>query len=580
MPSRLKETEILEFAKAHRSGHLKANTDDRVHVCDVFIAGSGPIAATYARKILDWAKANNKEPKIIMAEIGSQDGKIIGGHHKNSVKYQKDIDMFVNVIKGALQPVSIPPSSAFMPTMAGTSWRPPPDGASNRLIIQGHNPDQVPEFNLGAAAVTRTVGGMGTHWTCSCPIPHDEERVEIHKVIPKSRLDDLLQQSGKLLNVHEHEYDHSIRQNLVKKALQNAMDTEFRGRDFHPIPLAVERRKDNPEYVTWSSASTVLGEWGNADKFTLLTETRVTRVGQFDNKIPQADVPMDYVLIRDLNTDKDKVVFAKTIVLACGALPTPQILWNSCIRPPNLGCYLTEQSMAFCQVIMNKSLVDSVDPKDPRVIAHKKKHPEDPLPIPFNDPEPQFMIPYSSQFPWHVQVHRDAFSYGDVGPKADPRVVVDLRFFGKGEIKKENKILIGPSALPREDSWEAGVTDIYGMPQVTFHLERTEDDNARDQRMMKDMTTIANYIGSYLPGSNPQYMEPGLALHITGTLRIGNDPETSIADAHSKVHRFPNLWVGGNGCLPDATGSNPTRTSAAVAIQGAEALIEHLKDKI
>jgi len=34
-------------------------------------------------------------------------------------------------------------------------------------------------------------------------------------------------------------------------------------------------------------------------------------------------------------------------------------------------------------------------------------------------------------------------------------------------------------------------------------------------RMMKDMTDIANILGAYLPGSNPRFMEPGLALHVT-----------------------------------------------------------------
>ncbi|KAF9473549.1 pyranose 2-oxidase [Pholiota conissans] len=578
MPIRLTEEKIRQLLKQHQGQPPQHRLSDPSYVeCDVFIAGSGPIgrvfsiSATYARTILDWAEKNNKTtPKIVMADIGSKDGKITGGHHKNSIKYQKDIDMFVNVIKGALQPISVPTSDVFQSTLGGTAWTPALEQA---LVIQGHNPNQKPQMNLKASAVTRTVGGMATHWTCSCPIPNDEERVELHKVIPKLNMDSLLNEAGILLNVHSNEFDDSIRHNLVKKGLTDAF-TQFPGRTFQNIPLAAERRSDNKDYVTWTGADTILGKWN--DTFDLLTETRVTRVG-WEDPLRENKSPVQLALVRDLNTGNDRLIVAKAFIIACGSVPTCQILWNSKISEEVLGQYLTEQSMTFCQVIMKSELISSVDPEDPRVVAHRTNHPNDPLPIPFNDLEPQSMIPYTPEFPWHVQIHRDAFSYGDVGPKADPRTVVDLRFFGKGEVKKENRIFMAP-LHGTFNEWKAGVTDIYGMPQVTFEVTRTEADKQRDQRMMKDMTTIANYLGSYLPGSEPQFMasEPGLAMHVTGTFRIGNSADNSVADDQSRVHGIPNLWVGGNGCLPDATASNPTRTSVAIALKGAQSVIDYI----
>jgi len=262
-------------------------------------------------------------------------------------------------------------------------------------------------------------------------------------------------------------------------------------------------------------------------------------------------------------------------VIACGSVCTPQILHNSGIHPPALGRYLCEQSIAFCQIILKRSLVENIPKRlQPLVDAHKKKNKTDPLPIPFNDPEPQVTMPYDTHHPYHTQIHRDAFSYGDVGPRADPRVIVDLRYFGKQDIHKDNRVEFADVVGDKEDR---SVTDLYGMPQATFFVKRSPADAARDHDMMLDMCKAAHVLGAFLPGSNPQFMEPGLALHITGTTRLGKDPETSVADAHSKVHGFDDVYVGGNGCIPDSTACNPTLTSVAYAIKAAEHIVANLK---
>lgn len=128
--------------------------------------------------------------------------------------------------------------------------------------------------------------------------------MELHKVIPKSKINVLLDEAGTLLNVHSNEYDGSIRHNLVKKGLIEAF-TQFPGRIFQSIPLAVKRRLDNPEYVTWTGTDTILGQWN--DTFQLLTETRVTRVGW----VAEAGSRVLFALVRDLKTNRDRVVVAK-----------------------------------------------------------------------------------------------------------------------------------------------------------------------------------------------------------------------------------------------------------------------------
>lgn len=518
---------------------------------DVFIAGSGPIGCTFARMLLD------KGYKVLMAEMGSQDNPVIGAHHKNSVKYQKDIDAFVHVIQGALQPVSVPPESTYMSTLGEVAWTAAP---GQKLTSSFYNPNQVKELNLPGCAITRTVGGMATHWTCACPEPHAEER-EKSPIQPE--LPGLLAKAKEYLKVSEDQFNDSIRHNLVK----NTLEQSYAGR-IKNLPLAVQRDRKNKDLVTWSGSDTVLGKYAKGDaNFKLLAEHKVVKLEVGADNLDDSGI--QHVVVRDLNTHEEKQIQAKQYVIACGAVCTPQILWNSNIRPQALGRYLTEQSIAFCQVVLKKELIDKIE-TDPLYCnnARLKKFKQDfkdPIPIPFTDPEPQINMPYSHDTPWHVQIHRDAFSYGDVGPKADPRLIVDLRFFGKQDIEKDNYL-----------TFEEKYTDIYGLPQATFNVKRSPRDVARDHKMMREMCDVANELGAFLPGSYPQFMPPGLALHITGTTRLGKNPMTSVANEFSQVHGITNLFVGGNNVIPDSTACNPTLTSMAYAIHACNHIIEAL----
>jgi pyranose oxidase len=124
---------------------------------------------------------------------------------------------------------------------------------------------------------------------------------------------------------------------------------------------------------------------------------------------------------------------------------------------------MTEQTMAFCQVLLKRSIVDSVvhDPYGlgwtALVKKHQQDHPNDPLPFPFDDPDPQVYTPMTESHPWHTQIHRDAFGYGEVASNIDQRLVVDLRFFGYIRPIRENWV-----------EFKKDVTDGFGMPQVSY----------------------------------------------------------------------------------------------------------------
>ncbi|KAG8688771.1 Pyranose 2-oxidase, partial [Ceratobasidium sp. 394] len=511
---------------------------------DVLIAGSGPIGATYARLILE----HNKNAKVLMIEVGAQESAVIGANLKNAIKYQKDLDSFCHIIRAAMQPMSLPPLGGHLPTLQGDTWI---QRESRSSINSPYNPDQDPTTNFdGGGGVTRTVGGMATHWTCACPEPHDEE-LEMCP-IERGAMRNLLQRAKTLLNVHEDQFEHSIRHQLIKKTLSDIFASQ--GRVVKSLPLAGERSKANDQYITWSGTDTILGDFISAkdehgrDRFKLLTECLVVKFVLEANKVVDA-------LVRDLRTGKEHIIKAKAYVAACGVICTPQLLWNSNIRHKALGHYITDQSHTFCQIILRRTLIDKL--RDPN--SSEQGASANTLPIPLNDPDPQITIPYSPEYPYHTQLHRDAFSYGDVGPQIDHRVVLDIRFFSRVDVRESNYV-----SFSDKDRYGRTNTDVYGMPQPTFHFQQSRDDEQRAQRMMKDMCDTANILGSYLPTALPQFLPRGI--HATGTTRVGNDPHTSVADKNSRVRvdentLFENLWVGGCNCVPDSTACNPTLTA-------------------
>ena len=131
-----------------------------------------------------------------------------------------------------------------------------------------------------------------------------DERQILHKIIPQTEFDALLESAGEILGVHSDQFDSSIRHNVVKTLLQD--DPAFQSRGVTDIPLGVKRRTDNPDYFTWTGSDTVLGEQVKNSNFKLFTETRVTKL-HFD----PFTLKIDGAILRDLNTDTNIVVKAK-----------------------------------------------------------------------------------------------------------------------------------------------------------------------------------------------------------------------------------------------------------------------------
>ncbi len=83
--------------------------------------------------------------------------------------------------------------------------------------------------------------------------------------------------------------------------------------------------------------------------------------------------------------------------------------------------------------------------------------------------------------------------------------------------------------------------------------------------------------GAYDVTTAPLIRETGW--HLLGTVKMGDDPATSVVDGWGRAHDVPNLFVFDGSVFPTSTGVNPTGTIAALALRNTEHLLAQRRDQ-
>lgn len=417
----------------------------------------------------------------------------------------------------------LPPESSWTPELNSDAVP-----AKNPFVLNGQNPEQRAEYNLAASAATRTVGGMGAHWTCCTPRQYPKEFAGGDDKGHRERSDlftdetwtSLYQDAEKLFNTNVTTFNNSVRHRLVKWILTKSFAAEKADRSVESMPLACKLGKSN-KHIDWSCTASILGDElsnpDNADntanpvrkKFTVLPQTQLDTLLIEEDGADEGGAVRGAVIV-NLETGEEHLVEAERYVVCGGTVLTAGIVAQSLFKSeledvdkdghieasylpalvrrylvPEIslhrengrvllilgtsqGRYLTEQTMTFCQIVLKKKYVQMVHDKPGEldegsdhtirdaVHNHKRDHPDDPLPFPFDDLDPNVYTPFSEKYPWHTQIHRDAFGYGEVPADVDQRLIVDLRFFGYVDPNRFNRV-----------SFSAKRRDGFGMPQVS-----------------------------------------------------------------------------------------------------------------
>ncbi len=117
---------------------------------------------------------------------------------------------------------------------------------------------------------------------------------------------------------------------------------------------------------------------------------------------------------------------------------------------------------------------------------------------------------------------------------------------------------------------DSSSVDSFSLPQLLVTHNHTERDYAaRDAllRKAKEILTAAGALFCYLHKIKT-------FSHAVGTVRMGNDPETSALDSHCQFRGLENLFVVDGSFMPTSGGLNPSLTISANALRVGKYLIE------
>ena len=495
----------------------------------VLIVGSGPAGATYARRLLDRSNAS-----LLMVEAGPALTEPMGMNVRNIAD---------PTAQAAAKTASQGPAAG----VAGLAGIPAGTSVEGTVTArQGtHLVGRAAEGSSGmpAAAAATCVGGQGAHWTCATPRPVGSERIDFLE----HDLDRLLDEAESLLHTTHEAFSGAPQ----ATALLDLVDKEFAadGLLVQPLPVAGDPQADGT--MRWSGTDVVLGDLAtpgaHSDRFELRTGTLAVRLLLEDGVVVGA-------VLRDLQTGTETDERADVVVVAADALRTPQLLWASGIRPEALGRYLTEHPLIFGVVAVKPGLLPPLEPGaapvDPvRVVVgvrfDEERHP-------FHAQllySPVCPIPLPSESP-----------YAD-----SPGGYVGMGWGVRKWPRPEDRVAFEDHAL-----------DENGLPGIRIAYEVTAREQEQLALARAFQARAAAALGTFIDGM-PVVMPPGSSLHYMGTVRMGvTDDGTSVCDSLSRVWGVHGLLLAGNGLIPTANSCNPTLTSVALAVRGADALAERL----
>ena len=138
-------------------------------------------------------------------------------------------------------------------------------------------------------------------------------------------------------------------------------------------------------------------------------------------------------------------------------------------------------------------------------------------------------------------------------------------------------------ALATADNYceiDPSVVDKFGIPVLRFNYKWSDHEINQAKHMQDTFDQLINELGGIPmnknPGKDKEYglEAPGRIIHEVGTVRMGNNKNTSALNANCQAHDVKNLFVVDGAPFVSQPHKNTTWTILAMAMRTSEYIVE------
>ena len=126
------------------------------------------------------------------------------------------------------------------------------------------------------------------------------------------------------------------------------------------------------------------------------------------------------------------------------------------------------------------------------------------------------------------------------------------------------------------------VVDQYGIPVLRFNVEWSDEELEQIRHFRETGNEIIRASGGEPMWDTPSKEDgygitaPGQIIHEVGTVRMGDNPRTSVLNANCQSHEVSNLFVADAAPFVSQAHKNPTWTILALAMRTSETIAEEV----